>query len=263
MKKYNLLKVLAITVLVAWLLTLIIPGSYIGYDGKMTTDGVNSVGIFGLISNLSISITYFSSLAILLVSTACFYAVVNKTKTYANFIEKVSAFFDNKKGAFITLTVLFFGILSLFVSDFLMLIVFVPFFLKVMEKLSIDKEVQLASTLVAALIGSMCGIYNSTLFNALSIGINTLLLVKIILFVISTLVLLFLIVPRRNKKIKTEVKAEVKKEEKVETKVEKEVKPVAKKAPVKKTAAKKAPAKKAPAKKTTSKTKSKGKKVAK
>ena len=36
MKKYNLLKVLAITIFVAWLLTLIIPGSYVDYTGAVT-----------------------------------------------------------------------------------------------------------------------------------------------------------------------------------------------------------------------------------
>ena len=36
MKKYNLFKVLAITVCVAWLLTLFIPGSYADYNLFLT-----------------------------------------------------------------------------------------------------------------------------------------------------------------------------------------------------------------------------------
>ena len=44
-----------------------------------------------------------------------------------------------------------------------------------MNNLEIDKKVVLASTLVAALIGSMCSVYNSSLFSLFSLKINTLL----------------------------------------------------------------------------------------
>ena len=53
MKKYNLLKVLAITVVIAWLLTLFIPGSYADYSGNVTTNSIAAVGIWSLLSNLS------------------------------------------------------------------------------------------------------------------------------------------------------------------------------------------------------------------
>ena len=65
MKKYNLFKVLAITVFVAWLLTLLIPGSYVDYTGSVTSTGVAGVGIWGLLSNLSISISYLVLCSIL------------------------------------------------------------------------------------------------------------------------------------------------------------------------------------------------------
>ena len=163
MKKYNLLKVLAITVVVTWLLTLFIPGSSIDYSGKVTSNGIVGVGIWGLLSNLSISISYFNSIAILLIATACFYAILNKINVYNNFVDKVASIFKNKKGLLISITAIIFGILACVVSDAMILIVFIPFIYSVMKKLEIDKKVILASTIIAGIIGSMCGIYNNAL----------------------------------------------------------------------------------------------------
>lgn len=210
MKKYNLFKVMAITIFVSWLLTLIIPGSYVDYSGNITTSEIAGGGIFGLLSNLSISISYFNGIAVLLIAVACFYAVLEKLEIYERFVIKVSKLFENKKGLLISLTIIVFGLLAMLVNDFLILLVFVPFIYKVMEKLEIDKKVMLSSTLVASLIGSMCAIYNNTLFSVFSLKVNTLLLVKVILFVISIGVLIFLTAPKKEKNVKKVTKKETK-----------------------------------------------------
>lgn len=224
MKKYNLLKVLAITVFVTWLLTLVIPGGYVDYSGSVTIDKIASVGIWGMFSNLGISISYFNGIAVLLIAVAAFYAVLNKVETYNKFAEKVASIFENKKKLLFVITTLVFGIISMFVSDFMLLIVFVPFIYNVMMKLSIDKKSFLSSTLVAGLIGSMCGIYNGDLFTLLSIKVNTLLLVKIIVFVLSIAALIFFTAPKVEKEVK--IAKETKKTTKKETKTTKTVKTV-------------------------------------
>ena len=200
MKKYNLLKVLAIVVFISWILTLIIPGSYVDYSGNVTTNTIAGLGVWGLLTNLSISISYFNSIAVFLIAVACFYAILNKINLYNEFVSNVSKVFKGKERMLVVITTLVFAILSLFVNDFLILIAFVPFVYRAMKELSIDKKVILASTLVAALIGSMCSIYNSTLFTAFSLKINTLLLVKIIIFVVSISVLTILIAPKSSSK---------------------------------------------------------------
>lgn len=217
MKKYNLFKVIAITIFVTWLLTLVIPGSYVDYTGAITTSEIAGGGIFGLLSNLSISIAYFNGIAVLLIAVACFYAVLEKVSLYENFVSKASKIFENKKGLLVSLTIIVFGVLSMLINDFLILLVFVPFIYKVMEKLEIDKKVILSSTLVASLIGSMCAIYNSTLFSMLSLEVNTLLLVKIILFVISLAVLIILTAPKKEKKVAKIAKKSTKKDSNVKT----------------------------------------------
>lgn len=227
MKKYNLFKVLAITIFITWLLTLFIPGSYVDYTGEVATTGITGVGIWGLLSNLSISISYFNAIAVFLIALACFYAVLNKVDVYNTFVSKTASLFKGKEKALVIITMLVFGILALLVNDFLILLVFVPFIYKVMKELNIDKKIILSSTLVAALIGSMCGIYNSTLFTAFGLDLNTLLLVKLILFVISIAVLMILTAPKKEVK-KAVVKKTTSKAVKKTTKEEVKEKPVKK-----------------------------------
>lgn len=198
MKKYNLFKVLAITVFVTWLLTLFIPGSYVDYTGAVTSNGVAGVGIWGLLSNLSISISYFNGIAIFLIALACFYAVLSKVSVYNDFVSKTASIFKGKERLLVSIIAIVFGIVSLFVSDFLILLVFAPFVYQVMKELKIDKKIILSSTLVAGLIGSMCGIYNNSLFALFKLELNTLLLVKVILFVVSISVLVILTAPKSS-----------------------------------------------------------------
>ena len=96
MKKYNLIKVIAITVLVGWVLTLIIPGSSFDYSGNISTTSIQASGLWGLFSNLGISISYFNGIAIFIIAVACFYSVLGKLEVYNNFVSKVADKFSAK-----------------------------------------------------------------------------------------------------------------------------------------------------------------------
>lgn len=215
MKKYNLFKVIGITIAVVWVLTLFVPSSFLDYSGKVTTNSVNGVGIFGLLSNLSISISYFNGIALFLIAVAGFYAIVNKLDVYERFVSNTVNLFKNKKGLFVTISVIFFGILACLVKDAMILIMFMPFIYQVMKRLEIDKKVILSSTIVATLIGAMCGIYDSTLFSMFNLELNTLLLVKIIILILSLAALIFFTAPRKES---VPAKKETKKQTKAETK---------------------------------------------
>lgn len=200
MKKYNLFKVLAITIFVAWLLTLIIPGSSVDYSGNITKGDIAGVGVWALLSNLSISISYFNGIAVFLVAVACFYAILSRINVYNKFVSKVASIFSEKKGLLISITTIIFGIFASVISEWTILIVFIPFIYMVMKRLEIDKKIILSSTIIASIIGSMCGIYNNTLFNMFSLELNTLLLVKVILLVFSLFILIIFTVPKKHKK---------------------------------------------------------------
>lgn len=199
MKKYNLFKVLAITVIVTWILTLFIPSSYLDYSGKVVTDSVSGLGIVGLLSNLSISISYFNGIAVFLIAVACFYAIISKLDVYNKFVDNTATTFKNKEGLLVTITIIVFGVLACLVKDAMILIMFMPFIYQVMKKLEIDKKVILSSTIIATFVGAMNGIYDNTLFTTFNLKVNTLLLVKLIVLVLSLAILIFFTAPKKVK----------------------------------------------------------------
>lgn len=254
MKKYNLLKVLGITLCAAMILTLFIPGSQADYTGNVTVGSISGVGIWAMLSNTNIALSYFSGMAFFIIAIAIFYAVLGKLESYNLFVEKTANKFSGKEAKLVTLSIVIFGILAAVVEDSMILLVFVPFIYDVMTRLEIDKKAILASTIIAILVGAMCGIYNSTLFSVFSLKLNTLLLVKVILLVISLFILTIFIAPK-VKKVNNISKKEVKEEKKITSKKEvkkAEVKKETKKAPAAKKATSKS-TKKAPAKKNNTK----------
>ena len=248
MKKYNLLKVIGITILFMFLLTLFVPTSTITYDSTYQLvaqkGSVNSVGIFGLFNNIELVGQAFISIAIFIISIGCFYAILSKLDVYNNFVKKVADKFNGKQKILSIISIIVFSLMGMFVNEPLILLVFVPFVISVMKELKIDEKAILSSTVVAILIGAMCGIYNQTLFNMLTLKINTLLLVKVILFVLSNVILILFTAP---------MSVSIKRVDKLEkdTKTEK------------KTEKKKAPSNTSVSKKNTSKKTTKGKKVTK
>ena len=208
MKKYNLLKVIGITILLAWLLTFFIPGSQFDYSGSIVKGDVAPIGIWGLLSDVSISISYFSSIAVLLIAIAVFYGVLSKLDVYNNFVEKTSKNFESKPGTLVIVSVIFFGVLSALVSDSMLLFVFVPFIYQIMKKNNIDSKVILSSTIVAGLIGSISRIYDSNIFDTFKIETNTLLLVKLIVLVLNLFALIMIITPRKKNGKRVDNKSE-------------------------------------------------------
>jgi len=217
MKKYNLLKVILITICVFWLLTAIIPGSTIdNYSKKVIVNSIASNGIWNIFYSASISIQAFAEIAVLLVATACLYSVLNTIDVYNRFVSKTVSIFKTKEKLLAILSIIIFALLGMFANDYLVLIVFIPFIIKVMKELEIDNKVILSSTVVAILIGGMCGIYNDNLFSMYSLKINSLILFKAILFVLSVAALIFLTAPKNTKEVKVVSKKIDKKEERIE-----------------------------------------------
>lgn len=270
MKKHSLLKVLLITVFVACVLSLVIPGTSVDYTGNVTSSGISGVGIYTLLSNIGLTISNFFGIGLLILAIALFYSVLEKLDVYAEFVNKVSVMNTN---LLVTIPTILFAILAAVVSDYYVLLVFIPFVYKVLSKRSIDKAVILSSTIVPCVIGAMCNIYDTNIMSAFNLEFTTLLIAKIVLLVVSLVALVLFNVLTSRKAI---VSAPSKKEENVEVKKEVKKAPAKKvvkkettkkeekKAPVKKVAAKKeapkkAASKKAPVKKSTKKS---GKKVA-
>lgn len=222
MKKYNLLKVITISIVFVFLLTLVIPGSYVNtYSNAIESNGISSTGVWGLFSNIGIAMQYFYGIAVYLVAVACFYGILGNSIN--NMAASISNAFKYKKRLFVTITCILYGLLAAVINDYLILILFVPFTYKVMKNIGCDNKKILSSTLVAALIGAMCNIYNESLFSLLSLKLETLLLFKIITLVLSLFVLIMLINNKRDQIVLEKVEnIDINKVEEKTTEIEEE-----------------------------------------
>ncbi len=90
MKKYNIFKVVGITILVAFLLTWIVPSTTFNY-GKLASDGTRSqVGLFNLFTYPVESMTYFGNVILYIIAIGGFYGILHKIGAYRSILDKLS-----------------------------------------------------------------------------------------------------------------------------------------------------------------------------
>ncbi len=90
MKKYNIFKVVGITILVAFLLTWIVPSTTFNY-GKLASDWTRSqVGLFNLFTYPVESMTYFGNVILYIIAIGGFYGILHKIGAYRSILDKLS-----------------------------------------------------------------------------------------------------------------------------------------------------------------------------
>lgn len=248
--KRNLLKAIGISFLIFVVISWVIPvGTYA--DGKLTTNGIDAVGLFDLIG---VPVNTFVTFALYVAVFACIgglYGVMSKTGALGAWVEKIGNRFDGKETRFLVFTILLFVILSSLTGLVLPLFVLVPLFAMILFKLNYDKVTALVATVGAILVGSMGSTYGFNISgytkNVLSLDMNSQILPKVILLVLLTAALIIFVLKFGNKKskkdeaLKKEIKESKEAKKSEEKKVEKESKDSKKES---KKDSKKAPAKK-------------------
>lgn len=90
MKKYNIFKVVGITILVTFLLTWIFPSTTFNY-GELTSNGTRSqVGLFNLFTYPVESMTYFGNVILYIIAIGGFYGILHKIGAYRAILDKLS-----------------------------------------------------------------------------------------------------------------------------------------------------------------------------
>ncbi|MBO7080408.1 MAG: hypothetical protein J6W64_11555, partial [Bacilli bacterium] len=90
MKKYNIFKVVGITILVVTLLTWIFPATSYSY-GELVNDGTRSqVGLFNLFTYPIESMTYFGNVILYILAIGGFYGILHKVGAYRSVLDKLS-----------------------------------------------------------------------------------------------------------------------------------------------------------------------------
>ena len=157
---HSLIKVLIISILIAVVLTWIIPsGTFSGATLTATTR--TRTGINELFLSAFYGANYYLVQLVFLVAIGIFYGVVSKTKGYNAMVNKVAKMWKGKEKLFVLVNSLIIALMaSMFTQPFVALI-FIPMLYSVAAKLGLNKMTSIMMTFGAMLIGIMGTTYGT------------------------------------------------------------------------------------------------------
>lgn len=209
-KKYDLLKGILFLVVVAIILSWLIPygefkGTSFTSEGALARIGLNSIAeIFYY------SIQFAMDKIVLLIAIAGFYGVLSKTKAYDNLVTNIAKKIKHKKIFVVTISCLFAVLTSLFRESFASLI-FIPFIISIMNRMKIDKMTIITTTFGSVLLGVLGATFGTEglrlietqgFFTADSFDPNKTVLIRAGILLISLVLFNFLNVAYMKKKSK-------------------------------------------------------------
>ena len=192
MKKYNVFKILTIAILVTMLLSYFIPSTSMSY-GTVTKGSVEPVPFVESFTNGLTSLSVFITTFIYILSIGIFYATLIKTKKYEVLVNNIAASFKKNRTLFLALTIFILGIVTMFTGNLFVMLVFVPLLMSVIKKLGFKKEVAVASTIGAILLGSTGTIYTYYINQMLSRTISDSVVTRVVVSIVSLVALLVFI----------------------------------------------------------------------
>ena len=206
MKKHNIFKVLAIVILLSIVLSYFIPGSSVGYAG-LEKGTIMPVTFANMFSNSITSVSALVTTILFVLVIGIFYFVLKKTDRYDTLVENTAAAFDTNRGLFIVITVFGIGLVTLFTGNLLSMLVFVPFLMDVLEKLSFGKPSSILATIGSMIIGFSGSTYTYYMNQYLSLTVKDNFAAKLTIGLVGLVsIVAFILVFNKNKKLNGEIR---------------------------------------------------------
>ena len=208
MKKYNTLFVVFFTVLFVFLLTWILPITYL--NGEFITAERAQAGLTELFSYPVYTFYNFIYILVYLLAIGGLYGILNKTSAYRLLLDKIVKFIKGKELIFFIPTVLVLAVIVSFTGFTFEALVFLPFIAAIVFLLGYDKITAAMTTIGSISVGiigtTFSNLVAGSFNNMLNIGFTELWLVKVILLVLGVIVLLVNIILHNRKLGKSIVK---------------------------------------------------------
>ncbi len=202
MKKNNTLKVLLIAILFTFLLTWILPITY--FNGGLYTDVRYPAGIFDIFNYPTLTLYYFGTMAIYVLTVGAFYGVFNKTGVFKKVVDKIAKLFKGKEIIFFGTVVTVLSVMVAFCGFSYELIFLLPLLTAIILSMGYDK-VSAAMTLIGSIaVGFAGSLYaksiTGTYANTLATSYTDLIWFRLGLLILGIVLLVFNIVYRIKKK---------------------------------------------------------------
>ncbi len=207
MKKHNLLKVILITIVVALLLTWLLPTTSTQMDsyGQYTViEGAREqLGLLDLFTYPTLTLYYFTTVFVFVLVTGAFYGVLSKTSAYRNLLDKIVKKFKGKESIFLALTIFCIAILtSLSGLNYAMLFLF-PMVISVILLMGYNKLVAASVTVGSLLVGIMGTTYGlenlGGMTSYLGLTAQSEILTKVLILAVGIVLLVFFVLTTAKK----------------------------------------------------------------
>lgn len=192
MKKNNIFKVVCITILIAVLLTWIIPATY--YSGGIVDNGRIQVGLFDLFGYLSAIVSYFGYIPLYILAVGGFYGVLYKTNGYRNLLDKIVEKYKGSEWIFLTIVMIVFAVITSVAGLSFGLFFLFPFVITVILLMGYSKITSLLATVgsvCVGLIGTTYSVTEISIVNSyLSLSASSEIFAKLIILVVGLIILI-------------------------------------------------------------------------
>lgn len=196
-KEHDLLKASGLFILLAVLLTWVIPYGYY-QEGGMVKDEINRVGLTNFMQQDILGFSYFPMLVSFLLILGGFYELISRTAGYQSMVDKICKKIKGHETVFVLVISFIFALMASTMNEYFPILIFVPFVITILNRLKIDKLPAFTATFGGILVGIMGATTSSKtvgyINNVFQTDIGTHIAAKIALFVCSFALLAFLTV---------------------------------------------------------------------
>lgn len=192
MKKNSVLKVVFFTIILAVVLTWVLPSTY--YDGGIVDNGRAQLGLFDFIGYLNAIVSSFGYIPLYILAVGGFYGVLYQTNGYRNLLDKIVAKYRGHEWIFLTLVMILFAVITSFSGLTIGLLFLFPFIITTILLMGYSKTTAILTTVGSVCIGligtTFSAIETSAINSTLNLAPSSELLAKFVLLVLGLVILI-------------------------------------------------------------------------
>lgn len=159
-EKHDLLKIMLLVILVTIVLTWVIPYGYFS-GAEFAKQGLAREGLSDILLSGMYSASFFLQQLLFVAFIGLFYGIISKTSGYKALVSGVAKKFKGKEKLFVLIASLFVTLLTTFLSQTFVVLIFVPFIINIAAKLNLDKLTAFLCTFGSMIIGILGATYGT------------------------------------------------------------------------------------------------------
>ncbi|MCM1053159.1 MAG: hypothetical protein NC483_04215 [Ruminococcus sp.] len=160
-KRYGLLKGVLALIVIAILLSWLVPNGEFSSGGFSTDGTLYRIGIYHLGALIFYGLSYSIDQIAVLLTIGALYGVLSKTSAYDRLVTGIANKFKHKGVAVVLFSVLI-AVLTSLLTETLAVVIFIPFIISILNKLKLDKMTIMMTSFGSVLVGMLGATYGTS-----------------------------------------------------------------------------------------------------